>query len=485
MSRPTTDPPAVGPAKPATPARLPAAAMASRRGPGGGGPWGNAGMPTEKSLNFGPSARRLLARLRPQRVTVFGVIGLAVASVVMSVLGPKILGHATDLIFDGVIGRRLPAGIDKAQAVASLRAQGQDRVADLVNGTAVVPGQGIDFHALGVVLVGVLFLYVGASVLSLLQGYLLNGAVQRTIFALRADVEDKLNRLPLRYFDQQPRGEVLSRVTNDIDNISQSLQQRGEVRGPDIGRQPGRKFLQHRIADVVTISVVAGFEVVDVERHHRHRIAAALRPLHQRLQLRHQETPIIEAGQLIEDGQLQLGALNTPSTTGELVGLPPEALAADEVVAYCGSGVLACVPLLALHRAGRADAASTPAPGASGRARASPSRKDEMTTPYDRPTDPAKRHSHAITDGPDRAGARSMLKAIGFTDEDLAKPLIGVATTWIETMPCNLNQRELAQDVKRGYARRAGRRSSSTRSRSRTGSRWAPRACAPRSSRAR
>jgi ATP-binding cassette subfamily B protein len=182
-------------------------------------------MPSEKSLDFGPSARRLLARLRPQRVTVFGVIGLAVASVVMSVLGPKILGHATDLIFDGVIGRRLPAGIDKAQAVASLRAQGQDRVADLVNGTSVVPGQGIDFHALGVVLVGVLFLYVGASALSLLQGYLLNGAVQRTIFALRADVEDKLNRLPLRYFDQQPRGEVLSRVTNDIDNSSQSLQQ--------------------------------------------------------------------------------------------------------------------------------------------------------------------------------------------------------------------------------------------------------------------
>jgi len=79
-----------------------------------------------------------------------------------------------------------------------------------------------------------------------------------------------------------------------------------------------------------------------------------------------------------------------------------------------------------------------------------------MTTPYDSPTDPAKRHSHAITDGPDRAGARSMLKAVGFTDEDLAKPLIGVATTWIETMPCNLNQRELAQDVKRGIREAGG-----------------------------
>src|SRR6476619_343503 len=68
----------------------------------------------------------------------------------------------------------------------------------------------------------------------------------------------------------------------------------------------------------------------------------------------------------------------------------------------------------------------------------------DPSNPYDRPSDPAKRHSAALTDGPDRAGARSMLKAIGFTDEDLAKPLVGVATTWIETMPCNLNQRHLA-----------------------------------------
>src|SRR2546428_13552599 len=79
-----------------------------------------------------------------------------------------------------------------------------------------------------------------------------------------------------------------------------------------------------------------------------------------------------------------------------------------------------------------------------------------MTSPYDRVSDPAKRRSHAITDGPDRAGARAMLKAVGFTDEDLARPLIGVATTWIETMPCNLNQRELAQDAKRGIREAGG-----------------------------
>jgi dihydroxy-acid dehydratase len=79
-----------------------------------------------------------------------------------------------------------------------------------------------------------------------------------------------------------------------------------------------------------------------------------------------------------------------------------------------------------------------------------------VTNPYDRPSDPAKRHSAAITDGPDRAGARAFLKAVGFTDEDLARPLVGVATTWIETMPCNLNHRDLAQDVKRGIREAGG-----------------------------
>src|SRR5437867_4987757 len=76
--------------------------------------------------------------------------------------------------------------------------------------------------------------------------------------------------------------------------------------------------------------------------------------------------------------------------------------------------------------------------------------------PYGKPTDPAKRHSAALTDGPDRAGARAMLKAVGFSDEDLAKPLVGVATTWIETMPCNLNQRRLAEKVKDGIRAAGG-----------------------------
>ena len=153
------------------------------------------------------------------------LVALGVISVALSVIGPKILGHATDLIFDGVVGQRLPAGISKAQAIAEARARGDGRFADLLSGTDVVPGSGIDFAALGRVLVLVLLLYVTASIFMWAQGYLVAGVVQRTVYRLRSDVEAKLNRLPLSYFDKQPRGEILSRVTNDIDNLGQSLQQ--------------------------------------------------------------------------------------------------------------------------------------------------------------------------------------------------------------------------------------------------------------------
>ncbi|MFC3504319.1 ABC transporter ATP-binding protein [Micromonospora krabiensis] len=204
-----------------TPGRLPAA---GRRG-GGGPPWMGAGMPAERSMNFGPSARRLLRRLSPHRLHLALIITLAVVSVGFSVAGPKILGHATDLIFTGVIGRQLPAGTTTDQAVAAARAAGNDAFADMLARMDPVPGAGIDFGALGRVLLLALALYLAASVLMWWQGWLLNGVVQRTVLRLRADVEEKLNRLPLPYFDKQPRGELLSRVTNDIDNISTSLQQ--------------------------------------------------------------------------------------------------------------------------------------------------------------------------------------------------------------------------------------------------------------------
>ncbi|GAA1596257.1 ABC transporter ATP-binding protein [Kribbella karoonensis] len=183
------------------------------------------GIPGDKSLNFLPSAKRLLGRLRPHRMQVAGVVLLAICSVGLSVLGPKILGRATDVIFAGAIGKRLPGGVTKAQVIEQYRASGNGRLADLLQGIDLIPGVGIDFDALRNVLLLVLALYVGAFFLSWAQGYILNGVVQRTILGLRSEVEDKLNKLPLSYFDGAPRGELLSRVTNDIDNISTSLQQ--------------------------------------------------------------------------------------------------------------------------------------------------------------------------------------------------------------------------------------------------------------------
>ena len=208
---------------PAAPER-PKFAPPPRRGPAGG-PFGGMGMPAEKSLNFVPSAKRLLGRMKSERIGLIFVVLLGVISVVFSVLGPKILGTATDIIFEGIVGKQLPSGITQQQAEAFARAQGDDTLANLLSGMTVVPGQGIDFTALGRVLLLVLVLYVFASIFAYLQGWLLNGVVQRTVYKLREEVEHKLNSLPLKYLDSHPRGEVLSRVTNDIDNISQSLQQ--------------------------------------------------------------------------------------------------------------------------------------------------------------------------------------------------------------------------------------------------------------------
>ncbi|HWI33689.1 MAG TPA: ABC transporter ATP-binding protein [Lapillicoccus sp.] len=179
----------------------------------------------EKAQNFGPNAKRLMGRLGPERALVTVVIVLAVASVALTAVGPKILGHATNLIFEGFFSAQMPAGATKEQVVEGLRASGQSQVADLVSNMNLVPGQGIDFTALAQVLLFVLALYLVGALLQWWSGWILAGVVTRTINALRADVEAKLNRLPLPYFDGQPRGELLSRVTNDVDNIQQSLSQ--------------------------------------------------------------------------------------------------------------------------------------------------------------------------------------------------------------------------------------------------------------------
>ena len=154
------------------------------------GRWNSAGVPTEKSKDFGTAVRRLAGLLKPERPILVVVALVAIISAVLNVLGPRVLGHGTDIIFQGVMTR-----------------------------------EGIDFGALHRVLLEAVALYGVSALLSIVTAYVLAGVVQRLMFRLRSAAEDKLNALPLRYVDKQARGDLLSRVTNDIDNIAQSLQQ--------------------------------------------------------------------------------------------------------------------------------------------------------------------------------------------------------------------------------------------------------------------
>ena len=179
--------------------------------------------PAGRSRDFWGSAARLVKRLAPQRRLSIAVISLGITGTAIGVVVPRILGHATDLLFNGVIGRQLPAGITKAQAVAAARARGDSTFADLLSGMNVVPGKGVDFGAVARTLALALGLYLVSALLIWGQARLLNVTVQRTMVGLRADVEDKIHRLPLSYFDGRQRGELLSRVTNDIDNVQSSV----------------------------------------------------------------------------------------------------------------------------------------------------------------------------------------------------------------------------------------------------------------------
>ena len=162
---------------------------AETRRPQTGG-WRGMGVPTERSENFAGSVRRLWELLRPER-PLLALIGImAIVTTSLNVVGPKVLGRATDVIVTGVI-----------------------------------TPEGIDFHALHRTLLQVTLIYAGAAALGVLIAYVLAGVVQRLMFRLRAQAEAKLNALPLSYIDHQPRGDLLSRVTNDLDNVAQSLQQ--------------------------------------------------------------------------------------------------------------------------------------------------------------------------------------------------------------------------------------------------------------------
>ncbi|MFE9659548.1 MULTISPECIES: ABC transporter ATP-binding protein [unclassified Streptomyces] len=181
--------------------------------------------PDHRSMDFKGSGTRLLSQFRPDRITMYVMIGCALLSVGVSVLGPKILGIATDLVFAGVVGQQMPAGQSKEEAIAGLRDRGEGGVADMLTGVDFTPGEGIDFGAVGAVLGFALGTFVIGGLLMLVATRLGNRAVNRTVGRMRRDVQAKLSRLPLSYFDKRQRGEVLSRATNDLDNIGQTLQQ--------------------------------------------------------------------------------------------------------------------------------------------------------------------------------------------------------------------------------------------------------------------
>ncbi len=183
------------------------------------------GPPPGKAEAFWPSFKRMVGLLGAYRVSLLIVALAAVGTVVLAVAAPKVLGQATNVIFEGVVSTMLPAGTTKAQAIEALRARGMDDFATMLSAMDVVPGAGIDYTRLGRILMVVLGLYVGSSLLNWLEGWLINRITIKALYRLRAQVEDKVHRLPLSYFDTVQRGELLSRLTNDVDNVTNTLQQ--------------------------------------------------------------------------------------------------------------------------------------------------------------------------------------------------------------------------------------------------------------------
>ena len=185
----------------------------------------HAGPPPGKAEAFWPSFKRMVGLLGAYRVSLAVVALAAVGTVVLAVAAPKVLGQATNVIFEGVVSTMLPAGTTKAQAIEALRARGMDDFATMLSAMDVIPGAGIDYTRLGRILAVALALYVGSGLLNWLQGWLINRITIKALYRLRAQVEDKVHRLPLSYFDTVQRGELLSRLTNDVDNVTNTLQQ--------------------------------------------------------------------------------------------------------------------------------------------------------------------------------------------------------------------------------------------------------------------
>ena len=185
----------------------------------------HSGSAPRKAKQFWPSAKRLLGLLAPYKFALTLVFIMNAVSVLLAVWAPRVMGQAMDVIFSGVMSRELPEGMTPEQAVEGLRAAGQDRFADMAAAMELTPGHGINFDRLGQLIMAVLALYIAASFLMWAQGAILNRLTMRAVYTLRERVEAKINHLPLRYFDSRQRGDVMSRTTNDVDNIQQALQQ--------------------------------------------------------------------------------------------------------------------------------------------------------------------------------------------------------------------------------------------------------------------
>jgi ATP-binding cassette subfamily B multidrug efflux pump len=180
----------------------------------------------EKAKDFKGSFKRLMRALRPEAVKISIACFVGLLGVALQISGPKIMARATNLIFEGFMGSKLPPGMTKEQAIESLVAQGNTKMAQMLEGMDhLTPGQGIDMAAVGEIILVVAAIYVFGAILAWLLAYMMAGVVQRTVYGLRRQVDLKLARLPLKYFDGHSRGDILSRLTNDIDNIQQTLQQ--------------------------------------------------------------------------------------------------------------------------------------------------------------------------------------------------------------------------------------------------------------------
>lgn len=186
-------------------------------GPMNRGGWGAMGMAVEKAKDFRGTTTRLLKYFIPEKVKLIIVVIAAVIGMVFTIIGPKILGLATTKLFDNLIA----SFIVQARNHAILQKLAQNPTLPLT--TTPVPG--IEFGYIGHIMLILLGLYVLSSIFIYIQQFVMAGIAQRTIYKMRKEVDEKLSRLPLKYFDGRTHGEILSRAVNDMDNISSTLQQ--------------------------------------------------------------------------------------------------------------------------------------------------------------------------------------------------------------------------------------------------------------------